>query len=304
MLIVEDGTGLPDANSYASLEYAARYFGLQGNDTWFGGSPTAATGVLTFASIPNDGDTVTLGDVVYKFVATLSDPAVANEVVIGDSDIDARDHLIAAINQESGRGTTYSAPTVRNYWARASVDGPASIEATAVAPGPTGSDITTSATGQVSWENATLVGGSQNISQQEQENALITATAYIDARFSTRFRGWPVSADQALAFPRTGIAAGCSQGKSMPPRLLSATVEYAVRALAGPLAPDPVSDPSGYAIRRRRRKLGPIENEWEFATGENGASGPSLWKSYPIPDALLSCMVSSMGANQSRVIRS
>lgn len=33
-LVVEDGTGLPDANAYASLAYVDAYFTLRGNETW------------------------------------------------------------------------------------------------------------------------------------------------------------------------------------------------------------------------------------------------------------------------------
>lgn len=306
MLIVEDGTGLPDANSYISLEYAARYFGLAGNDAWFGGEPASASASLTLASLPAAGDTVTLGDVTYKFVSALSTgPDVANEILIGDDMVDSRDHLIAAINQNGGRGTTYSQPTVRNPWARASVGGPQAIDVLAIAPGPTGNDIVVSATGAGSWDTTTLEGGAQPIDQAEQESALIAATTYIDARFSTRFAGSPVSRDQALAFPRTGIDTSCSRGRVMPPGLLSATAEYAVRALAGPLAPDPVVDASGYALSRRRRKLGPIENEWEYATGTGNGAGPALWKPYPLPDSMLSCMIQGgLWSSQRRVIRS
>lgn len=33
-LVVEDGTGKPDANAYVSLSYANDYFTLRGNETW------------------------------------------------------------------------------------------------------------------------------------------------------------------------------------------------------------------------------------------------------------------------------
>lgn len=37
-LIVEDGTGVVNANSYSSLEYADEYFTLTGNSAWGGGA--------------------------------------------------------------------------------------------------------------------------------------------------------------------------------------------------------------------------------------------------------------------------
>lgn len=305
MLIVEDGTGLPDANSYASLADAARYFGLRGNDAWFGGEPTPATATLSIAGMPLPGSTVTIADTTYTLVSTLDDQSVPNQVMVGD-DTDTRDHLIAAINQGPGAGTTYSQSTRRNYWVSAAVGGPTSIDVTAIAPGPVGNRIVVSTSGPgVSWGGPTLTGGSQPIDEQRQADALIQATTYIDARFGGRFAGWPATTTQALAFPRLGIPVACSQGLAMPPRLISATIEYAVRALSGPLAPDPVMQPGGYALSRRRRKLGPIENEWEYNTGSGSPRELNPWRSYPLPDSMMSCMVpGGLWARQSRVIRS
>ena len=36
MLIVEDGTGLANANAYVSVEFADEYFSARGNQTWVG----------------------------------------------------------------------------------------------------------------------------------------------------------------------------------------------------------------------------------------------------------------------------
>lgn len=46
-VVVEDGTGLPDANSYIPVEYADAYFTLRGNETWtFAGEPEKLVAIV------------------------------------------------------------------------------------------------------------------------------------------------------------------------------------------------------------------------------------------------------------------
>lgn len=129
--------------------------------------------------------------------------------------------------------------------------------------------------------------GNDTVKQQ----ALVKATDYIDTRFSTRFKGYVLYPDtpQALAFPRTAF-------DGLPAPLLKATYEYALRSLSGALAPDPTTDASGNTVKRFKKKVGPLEKEYEFATD---TSSTNAFKPYPMADALIAKLLNP--AN--RVIR-
>lgn len=71
-----------------------------------GGS--AAAGKLTFAANPTNGDTITIGSVVYTFADTLS---AANEIKIGSALTDTINSLVKTINGEGTAGTDYFAGT-------------------------------------------------------------------------------------------------------------------------------------------------------------------------------------------------
>lgn len=129
-----------------------------------------------------------------------------------------------------------------------------------------------------------------------KQAALIQATDYIDLRFGDRFIGNRKYEDQSLEWPRV---AG-SRDYGMPTVLLQATAEYAVRALSGPLAPDPSVDPSGYALQSTKEKVGPLEEAKTFATSQGGINRPAMWIPYPIPDSLIRRLLRSPGG---RVIR-
>jgi hypothetical protein len=86
----------------------------------FNGDP--ATGWITFAGQPSDGDTVTVGDRVYTYKNTL---AAADQVKIGAALLDSINNLAAAINAAPGEGTTYGTNTVRHE--EAAADAPQEI---------------------------------------------------------------------------------------------------------------------------------------------------------------------------------
>lgn len=121
---------------------------------------------------------------------------------------------------------------------------------------------------------------------------LIQATLYITTVFGRRFGCYTLlSEDQSLPFPTVETG--------MPPALLMATCEYAVRAKAAPLMPDPVVDASGFAVVTTRKKVGPIEKEFSIAGSQGGAQ---LYRSYPLPDSMMSSVVCASGGG-TRVIR-
>lgn len=73
------------------------------------------TGTLTSdATNPATGGTFTLGDIVYTFKSTLSDPAVPNEIKIGASAAVTLDNVKLAVEAGAGAGTVYSTGTQAN----------------------------------------------------------------------------------------------------------------------------------------------------------------------------------------------
>ena len=150
--IVEDGSGIPAANSYASDTYVLNYLterNRQDENTWaslslavqqaqiieatdyiegrfrlcFMGqktfrSLTNAKAVLTFVDNALAASTVTLGTQVYTFVAALAAP---DDVLIGASVQASIDNLINAIAAVPDQaGVTHGTGTVVNALAQAS----------------------------------------------------------------------------------------------------------------------------------------------------------------------------------------
>jgi hypothetical protein len=114
-----------------------------------------------------------------------------------------------------------------------------------------------------------------------KEAALIAATDYIEMRFSAWFKGevqYP-EVPQALSFPRLDIEAD----DVVPVGILRATFEYALRALDGPLLPDPKTDASGMTVTGKVTKVGPIETRLNYS-----ASGVvQTMRPYPAADMLI-----------------
>lgn len=113
------------------------------------GTPTLATyaaGVLTGTTIANN-NTVTIGSTTYTFKTALSSgPTVANEVLVGASDSDSLDNLVAAVNGAAGVGTTYSTGTVANTLAEAAAGAGDTVDITALTLGTSGNSVATTAT--------------------------------------------------------------------------------------------------------------------------------------------------------------
>jgi hypothetical protein len=118
----------------------------------------AATGTLdATASAIGDGDTVTLGGVVYTFETGAIN--VAYEVLVGASDSDSLDNLIAAINAAAGAGTTYGTGTVQNPYVSAAAGAGDTVTLTARTTGQSGNLIATTTTIAAATLAATLSGG-------------------------------------------------------------------------------------------------------------------------------------------------
>jgi hypothetical protein len=108
-----------------------------------------------------------------------------------------------------------------------------------------------------------------------KEGALTRATDYVRALFAARFN--------PDLFPELdGVVV-------VPSALERAIAEYALIELKTPgsLAPAPVVDPSGYAVVKTKKKVGPIESNFAVVAGSKQA----IRRSFPVPDALIASLL-------------
>lgn len=121
-----------------------------------------------------------------------------------------------------------------------------------------------------------------------KEPALIRATDYLETRYGQRFAGTKLVEDQALSFPRTDIG----WDEVVPTPVLKAVAEYALRAISGELAPDPVVTSTGLNIVAEMHKVGPITDTYRYASKGSGST-PALFRPYPAADGYLRGLVIS-----------
>lgn len=134
---------------------------------------------------------------------------------------------------------------------------------------------------------------------QEKESWIVRATDYIELRFALLFLGEKKNPRQALSFPRKGLKDIADD--VVPNAVKRACCEYAVRAKNGPLAPDIARDDSGFVVKHKREKLGPIEEETRFQVGASGQP-QLLFPIYPEADFLLLFLLAD-GMGGRKVVR-
>jgi hypothetical protein len=182
---------------------------------------------------------VTIGARVYAWVAALSSPAVANEVLIGGSASASIDNLIAAVNGAAGAGTTYSTGTVAHADVTASAGTGDTMDVVADVAGSAGNAIATTETMAAgSWGAATLTGGED----QESDTTTITQPLNLFGYTGERWllhkvlttsnvvvsgpRGMAFEVTGALAYQRLALTAGSATPSD------SATVSADITPLA------------------------------------------------------------------------
>jgi hypothetical protein len=229
-LIVEDGTGKTDANSYSSVATADTYFALRGITAWT--CPDTAKEIvrLTLSSGASaDGDiTITLNGVDFVVAVTAGN---ANQVC-------------AEI-----RAATFAG------WVTSGVDGYVIFTATVAECRNGVYALDADTTGVVGAFTETQVGSSA-----VKETALVRGTQAIDGMYNSRWPGYKSSQDQALAWPR--LQAWDLDGyplTRLPIAVVNATLEAALIELVTPGALSPSLDRGGAIIRE---KVGPIETQY------------------------------------------
>lgn len=134
--------------------------------------------------------------------------------------------------------------------------------------------------GNVAWAGALAA---------DKENALRRATDYAEQEYRSKWRGARMSLTQSLSWPRLNVQlddvgygriAAYVQPNTVPPQVVQACCELAIRALQGPLAPD---------LQRQiiAETTGPIRTEY--------AVGAPEYVRYRAVDLLLKPLLASSG---------
>lgn len=201
-----------DPSTYANdsqLEQKVIYLEKQASTA----TATAASGTLTSdATIPADGDTVTIGGVTYTYKTALGDAAATGTITSNNTNVSAADtvtingqvytfvtafgtgnnaynviigatadasltNLEAAINATAGMGTTYGAGTLPNFYVSSSDVVSHVITLTARSTGTQGNSITLAkSAATLTVSAATLTGGATAASNQVLIGANTTAS--------------------------------------------------------------------------------------------------------------------------------
>lgn len=294
--IVEDGTGRVDSNSYTDEATALEYLtdrNRQTENTWstrtaaerqagliaasdfidhrfglqFKGIRTkrnrdliGASNVLTATVNLADTETVVIGARTYTFVAALT---TADQVLVGADAAASLANLAAAINDGvggAGEGTTYGTGTVIN------------ADFAAVVTATQGDQLTITA------RTAGRVGN----------NTATTETAAGASWAKAQTQGGFDQGDvQGMEFPRQGLVTPDGRIVPMdrvPELIIAATIEYAVRAVAATLQPDPSTTSQDGEVTELREKVGPIETTVKYASGTTVVG---RLNTYPAADSLL-----------------
>jgi hypothetical protein len=298
-LIIETGAGVRNANAYVNIAYVTAYLTARNRQTensWstststiqeaaivaatdyidkkfgprFKGLPsvvfdeTYATASLNFTGIPGANETLVLGDDTYKFVTSLS--GAAYEVLRGASGALTAANLEAAINGVAGAGVAYGLGTPQSRHSTATLAGVV-LTLTAKAQGSSGA-------------LTVLQGPATNVT-------------------TNQFSGGSDGGLQPLCWPRT--SAYDQQGNEIlgiPDKLKQAVSEYAVRAVAESLLPDPTVDPYAGRVSQRTETVGPIIESVKY---DSGTVGTMTFTPYPSADKLLTSLL--LGSGSGGVIR-
>jgi len=135
------------------------------------------------------------------------------------------------------------------------------------------------ATAATAWTGAAL---------SDAEIACRVAARYMDAVYGPRLQGEIRIVDQALEWPRIGVRRDrfCLSSSEVPQKWRDAHALLSSKALSAELLPD-IAAPVG-AIRRVKKKVGPLETETEYF-------GASQVKRYSEIDAMVADFLESGG---------
>lgn len=224
MHIVENGSGVPNANSYLSVADADAYFDLYGSPAaWV--DPSAAA-VLNLISQPSDGETFTVGITVYTYKVSAT---VDKEIPIGVDIATTVANTVDAVNAAVQKNADIP-PTTTPHPDVTAAFGTNTVTFTAIVGGADGNLIVVSETFPTisgnCFDTDTLVDGID-----AKALNLRLATQYLDGKYVLRYLGHRFSDEQGLQWPRGGV--NLNDGRhlattELPKELLDATAELAL----------------------------------------------------------------------------
>ena len=133
----------------------------------------------------------------------------------------------------------------------------------------------------------------------KKQAAIIAATDYVEARWGWRFRGTRLgdSSEQGLSWPRCDAYTNDGTlypDDEIPPKLIAAIAEYAVRALAGELLADPSTSVDRDVKKKTEKVAGVVEETTEYFADSESSPPTGLRPtipSYPVADLLMAELV-------------
>lgn len=244
---VETGTGVAGANAYADLEFCRDHHDGRGQlAAWDGADVSTA---ITAADA--GADTLTVPGHPFE---TGDGPARPTGGDLPAGLTAGEDYWLVVVDADTVKlATSY---------------------ANAVAETPVVVDLTDVGSGAMTLEHPDF---------DAQRAAIVKATDYIEARWGDRFRGVRLTDTQALEVPRAGAydADGIAL-TGVPGELKAAAAEYALRAKAAALLPDPSGETH---VTAKAETIGPISESVTYATPT------PLLPEYPAADRLLRRLV-------------
>lgn len=298
-LVVQDDEGdVANANSYITLAFFQSYHTNRGNvysdstddevkagiiratdylDTRFDfrgvrlNAGIEAHGTYTLSTVPNDGDTVTIGDETWTFRTA---PSVAFDIQIGVSAAITLQFLVLSVDSNSESVSTSLATAT-------------TMAVVAITSGAAGNDIETSAASSGSWAATTLEDGADQDQTTEWPRKAgtsdgLAATQTID---TAGFFLAPISLDDSSDSTINLIDRNGKDIVGIPIALKRACAEYAFRALSIPLFQDAPAPEGGRLLDLEHVTVDVISQMRRFASPQ---SGSFVMPAYPAADLLLS----------------
>lgn len=116
------------------------------------------------------------------------------------------------------------------------------------------------------------------------EAGLVKALRYMEGRFRSRTKGEIMLSGQTTTFPRRYLYDELGAAiNGIPQQIKDAQCEYAFRALATDLAPDPVTDSTGAKVLSRSQSVGSLSESVTYEAG----GGVSTLRPYPVADMMV-----------------
>lgn len=263
MLIVENGSGVPNANSYLSVADADAYAALYGNPAaWV---DAQAVAILTLGVQPLDGETITIGSTVYTYKTTPT--PTDKEIPIGTTVTLTLKNTKDVINADIERNPDIPPTTTPHPDVQATTIVGSNLTIQAKVGGSAGNAITLS---ELFSDPAnifltdTLTGG-----EESKEEALRFASQYLDAEYGPRWIGFRHSRTQGLFWPRNAAVPHDGfhlSSEELPEELLDATAEMAFKAVIGEIFDD--DNVNSGLIAEEAVRVGPLSERIKYVSGK------------------------------------